>query len=168
MVKKLIPAVLLMTFCFWSVSSAFAESVVVEGGKIFIADGKVTVLNLDDGEKDDVCSELLVHVEGATDVVIDDGIAIVTVGEPGSLEVVIVDVSSCLSDDVEFEECVATVDFDTGILEIPCIEVDGAVYTVKMDQRGNSMNWKVIVVARNGDLLNYRRKGDDGVDGNGS
>jgi hypothetical protein len=37
MVKKLIPAVLLtMTFCFWSVSSAFAESVAVEGGRFLL------------------------------------------------------------------------------------------------------------------------------------
>ncbi len=165
MVKKLIPAVLLiMTSCFWSVSSAFADAVVVEGGKIFIADDKVTVRNLDDGKAATDCPVAIVAlgaVVGATDVVIADGKAIITVDDAGSVDVEIVDVSSCLSDDVDVGDCIATVDLDTGILEIPCIEKDGVVYTVKMDQRGNSMNWEVTFAEENGDLLNYRSKGDD-------
>ena len=175
MVKKLLPAVLLiMTFCFWSVSSAFAESVAVEGGKIFIADGDVTVLNLDGSDVDPTdtdCIDVrdaLALVGDATDVVIADGKAFITVGAPGSVDVVIVDVSSCLSDDVPVEECFATIDLDAGILEIPCVYVDGVVYTVKMDQRGNSMNWEVSFADINGDLLDYRREGDDGGDGDGS
>ena len=167
MVKKLIPAVLLiMTFCFWSVSSAFADAVVVEGGKIFIADGDVTVLNLDGTTATD-CPDALDALDAlalvdATDVVIADGMAIITAGAPGSVRVEIVDVSSCLSDDVPVEECFATIDLDAGILEIPCVEVDGVVYTVKMDQRGNSMNWEVTFADINGDLLDYRSKGEDG------
>ena len=177
MAKKLIPAVLLiMTFCFWSVSSTFAETVVVEGDKIFIADGGLSVLNVTDGLPADCVKDLdLVDVVGATDVVIVDGKAFVTIGDAGSVDVVIVDVSSCLLDDVDVEECFATVDFDTGKMEIPCIEVDGVVYTVRMDQRGNSMNWEVSFVGINGELLNYRRNGggdddddDDGDDGDGS
>lgn len=175
MAKKLIPAVLLiMTFCFWSVSSAFADAVVVEGGKIFIADDDVTVLTLDGTfldplDPDSDCLGALVDLAalaGATDVVIDDGMAIVTFGAPGSVDVEIVDVS-CLLDYVDVEECFATVDFDTGKMEIPCIEVDGVVYTVRMDQRGNSMNWEVTFVDKNDNLLNYRRKGGDDDDEDG-
>jgi hypothetical protein len=163
MVKKLLPAVLLMTFCFWSTGAAFAESVVVEDDKIFIADGGLQVLNLDDKLPADCLKDLvLVDVVGATDVFIADGKAIVTVDDAGSVGVVIVDVSSCLSDVFEVEECFATVDLATGILEIPCVEVDGVVYTIKMDQRGNSMNWEVTFADKSEELLNYRRKGADG------
>ncbi len=168
MVKKLIAAVLLiMTSCFWSTGAAFAESVAVEGGKIFIADGDVTMLNLD-GTPVTVtdCPEAVEALNAllltdATDVVIADGMAIITAGAPGSVRVETADVSSCLSDNVDVGDCIATVDLDTGILEIPCIEKDGVVYTVKMDQRGNSMNWEVTFAEENGDLLNYRSNGDN-------
>jgi hypothetical protein len=171
MVKKLIPAVLLMTFCFWSVSSAFAEAVVVEGDRIFfVDDGKLNVLDLT-GKPVECLGDTA--LTGATDVVIADGKAIVTVDDGGSVGVVIVDVSACLSDfvEVEVEACIAKVDLDEGTMEIPCViigddvstaEDTTGVYTVHMTQRGDSMNWEVSFVDINGDLLNYRRNEDDG------
>ena len=48
------------------------------------------------------------------------------------------------SDDVDVEDCFAIVDLDKGILEIPCVVINDVVFTVKMDQRGNSMNWEVV------------------------
>jgi hypothetical protein len=125
------------------------------------------VLNLADGLPAD-CQEAIDNLENAllegdvaTDVVIADGIPVVTVGEPESLEVRIADVSSCLLDHVECEECVANVDLDAGIMEIPCVNVNGKMYTVIMEQRGNSMNWKVTIVHEKEGLLNYRHNGDD-------
>ncbi len=168
MVKKLIPAVLLiMTSWLWSSGAAFAESVAVEDDKIFIVDGyEFKVLNLADKSpadcSDDLDSDELAAVVGATDVVIADGKAIVTVDDAGSVDVVIVDVSSCLFDDFVVGDCFATVDLDAGILEIPCVYVDDVVYTVKMNQRGDSMNWEVSFVDRSEKLLNYRSKGEDG------
>ena len=166
MVKKFIPAVFLTIFMALSTGHVFAEAVVVEGDKIFIADDTLSVLNLDDGQAAD-CSEALDTVSGATDVVIsDDGNAIVTVGDAGSISVEIVDVSDCLdgTSDVDVDECVATIDLEDGSIEIPCVYHNGVVYEIEMDQRGNSSNWEISFVDGNNNMLDYRRDGNDNDD----
>ncbi|MGJ0431448.1 hypothetical protein [Methylobacter sp.] len=83
-------------------------------------------------------------IPGATDVVISNGDAIVTIKDPGTGVVTgvdVVDVSSCL---LNFCDAQPTVDLHSGELFIPCLEVNGKSYDITMHQRGNSMNWEVV------------------------
>lgn len=184
MFKKLVPAVFFIAFLFLCTGPILAEAVVVKGNKIFVADGGLSVLNLDGSPAE--CSKVgtdlaidLADITDATDVVIaDDGTAVVTVDTGGNVDVETVDVSSCLtiddgddddgggSDDLGGGECVATADLNEGVMDIPCVCLDGVVYEVHMEQRGNSMNWEVTMFATNNDMPGCETSDDDG-DGDG-
>jgi hypothetical protein len=95
-------------------------------------------------------------LQTATDVVVDDGFAVVTVHSQNDIDgnpldepvtdAVAIDVSSCLAPSeevVDVQECISTVDLDQGVLIIPCVEIEGSVNTVHMERRGNSSNWEV-------------------------
>ena len=162
MARKLIPAVFLTILLALCTGPVFAESVVVEDDVIFIADDGLSVLNVDDGLTAD-CSADLDTVSGATDVVIsDDGTAVVTVGAAGSISVKLVDVSDCLdgTSSVNVSECVATIDLDNGVIDIPCVYYGSVVYEIEMKQRGNSSNWEISFADANGDMLDYRHDGN--------
>ncbi len=156
MFKKLVPAVFFIAFLFLSTGSILAEAVVVKGDNIFVADGGLSVWNIDDegslGEAE--CSGgLVVVTTDATGVVItDDGFAVVTFDNAGSVGVEAVDVSSCFlpvdeenGPDVDASDCDATVDLVEGIMHIPCLKVNGETYDIYMDRRGNSMNFEVTI-----------------------
>ena len=164
MFKKLMPAVFCIAFLFLSTGSILAEAVVVKGDKIFVADGGLSVLELSDGSTA-ACSvvegsDLALGLEGitdATDVVIaDDGKAVVTT--PSSdFGVTIVDVSSCLDAEVGVgvEACVATADLNKGEMDIPCLDFNGVVYNLHMEQRGNSMNWEITIIELNDEMSGF-------------
>lgn len=79
----------------------------------------------------------------------------------------VIDITSCL-DPVAVSggdgggECVVTVDLEEGTMEIPCVEVaaqedelsaesaEPTLYSVFMEQRGNSMNWEVTFIEVSG------------------
>ena len=42
-----------------------------------------------------------------------------------------------------------TVDLSKGIINMPCLNVDGEYFDVEMSQRGNSSNWKVTGLKNN-------------------
>ena len=145
MLKKLSPVVFVVAFLFLSAGPIFAEAVVVEEDKIFVADGGLTVLNLSDGSTAE-CSADLDTVTDATDVVVTNGAtAVVTVDDGVSIGVEIVDVSSCL---VGAEACEgdATVDLIEGVMDIPCLDAGDKIYNIHMERRGDSMNWEVTII----------------------
>lgn len=82
-------------------------------------------------------------IPGATDVVVSNGSAIVTIKDPAGVVtgVDVVDVSTCL---LNFCDAQPTVDLHSGELVIPCLAVNGKSYDITMHQRGNSMNWEVV------------------------
>jgi len=151
MFKKLVPAVFFIAFLFLSTGSILAEAVVVKGDKIFVADNTgLSVLNLADGSAATACSGEIVPdltTSAATDVdIADNGTAVVTNDTGGSVVVVqIVDVSPCLVG-VGVGACDTIVDLDAGIMKIPCLKVGTDTYNIEMEQRGNSMNWKVTFI----------------------
>lgn len=124
---------------------AGADPVAVKDGAIFIvSNGVLSVQSADDSELPATCGvapALPMAIENATDVVIDDGKAFVTsVDEAGAVSVTSVDVSECLSSSCDAEP---VVDLNSGVLFIPCLEVNDQRYDITMEQRGNSMNWEV-------------------------
>ena len=169
------------------INSASAESVVVKGGLIFIADGGLIAKNLPDGQVNQCVANQLSALEGspvsallqtATDVTIADGFAVVTVktqsDSDGNLlddpitDAVAIDVSSCLVTvgEVDVQECISTVDLDQGLLIIPCVEIGGKVNKVHMERRGNSSNWEVSFFEGNSVLDNIKLDKDEN-DGDG-
>ena len=56
-----------------------------------------------------------------------------------------VDVSACFFKKPEIHHCdgKATVNLDKGNLVIPCLYVDGVLFSIEMDRRGRSDNWLV-------------------------
>ena len=143
-------------------------------------------INLLDGQPNQCVADQLLTLEGtpasallqtATDITVDDGFAIVTVesttdmdgnllDEGTMTDTVDIDVSSCLdtSEDVDVQECISTVDLDQGVLIIPCVEIEGSVNTVHMEQRGNSSNWEVSFFGDN-PALDKLKLDDDVEDG---
>ncbi|MGZ5052368.1 MAG: hypothetical protein ACXWF8_04945 [Methylobacter sp.] len=76
----------------------------------------------------------------ATDIIISGSKAIVAPGKTaGTADVV--DISLCLSPTHDATE--AKANLKTGMLTIPCLNIDDTLYNVEMKQRGNSMNWEV-------------------------
>lgn len=168
MKRTMMLMVLLVTIMVWGTGPAFAEAVEVEGGKIFIADGIVRVLNLSDGEPAECFSAAFAGIENAISVEVEGDKAVVTVDTGEGIDVVIVDLSTCLPDQdepadepVDISECVSTIDLDKGTIEIPCVYLNDVVYKLKMEQRGNSSNWQVSFADENADMLNYRHQGGD-------
>ncbi len=161
--------VLLLWPAVWNVGFVHADAVDVENGRIFIADGGLRVLNLSDGEPA-ACADTLTPVERAVGVEVEGGKAVVTVETDSGIDVEILDVSACLGESqepeepVDVSECVATIDLDEGVIEIPCLHLNGVVYTLTMNQRGSSSNWEVGLVDENETLLNYRHPEDDSED----
>lgn len=171
--KKSILSILCAVSLFASaVPSVFADKVAVVGDLVFIANGSVTVKNISDGLANQCLASPLVDILGnpvanATDIVIAGSNAIVTASATvegvSTTDAAIVDISSCLTAQatVPVTECISTVDLNEGLLIIPCVEVDGKVVTVHMEQRGNSSNWEVKFL---GDNINFKDDDDDEED----
>ncbi len=168
-------------FLLFIVSSAFAESIAVKRGQVFIADRGLVVKNAHTGQLNHCSASRFYDPHGndvtdllgtATDVVVKHGHAIVTVhpldsnGNP-FVDSVTVDVRSCFSDRIvteSVEECISTVDMKKGILIIPCVDMDGRIYTVHMDRRGKSDNWEVSFSQDHPHLRHYRSRDYDDDD----
>lgn len=159
-----------------NISVIYAESIAVKGDLVFIANKGLIAKNLSDGqvnqclaapllgpEKNDVTNLL----QTATDVVIDGDYAVVTIHpetDAGpAVDAVAVDVSSCFlsKDTVPVQECISTVNLDSGVLIIPCVNINGSIRTVHMDRRGNSSNWEVSFLGDNPVLNNIKFDDDD-------
>ncbi len=164
MKKFFVLAIFSLPLFFLSTHSSFAESVAVEGDLIFVADKGLVVRNLSDGMVNQCLASPFLDPLGAdvtdllttaTDVLIEDTYAVVTVETTTELgtfdDVVVVDAANCFvpDDDIDVTQCISTVDLDEGVLIIPCVEVDGKVVTVHMEQRGNSSNWEVSFLGAN-------------------
>jgi len=135
--------------------SAFAENVAVAGDAVFILDNPISgspqliasVLNADSTTSPNLCfssqSSLNLGLGGgisATDIVINNGTAIITTTStnvPGG--VIFRDVSSCIAAN---SICMAKV--NNNLLTIPCVHYNDQVFTVVLEQRGNSMNWELM------------------------
>ncbi len=143
---------------------------------IFIADKGLVVKNISDGTENQCLASPILDPLGADvtgllttakDVVIEDVYAVVTVETTTDLgpvdDVVIVDAANCFVpvDVVDVTECISTVDLDEGVLIIPCVEVEGKMVTVHMEQRGNSSNWEVSFLGAN---INFDSHDDDDDD----
>ncbi len=173
----------LVFFLLFVVSSAFAESIVVKRDQVFIADRGLVVKDVHTGQLNQCATTRLYDPQGndvtdllgtATDVVVKHGHAIVTVHPLDSngnsfVNSVTVDVRGCFPDRIvteSVEECISTVDMKKGILVIPCVDMDGKIYTVHMDRRGKSDNWEVSFSQDHPHLRRYRSRdhGDDDHD----
>lgn len=127
---------------------AGAEPVAVKNGAVFIVSNGVLSVQAVDKVAAPLPAECGLEkapesIPNATDVVISNGDAFVTVKNPatGAVSVESVNVSSCL---LNFCDAQPTVDLHSGELFIPCLEVNGKSYDITMHQRGNSMNWEVV------------------------
>ncbi|MGZ4979606.1 MAG: hypothetical protein ACXV8O_20920 [Methylobacter sp.] len=125
-------------------SLALADTIAEKNGTIFLLGGPtLSVQQLSDSLPTAACTDQLAKQpinKDATDIIISGSKAIVA---PGTTAVTadVVDISLCLSPTHDDEE--AKADLKTGVLTIPCLNVDNAMYNVQMKQRGNSMNWEV-------------------------
>ena len=123
-------------------NAAGADPVAVEDGALFIAgNNELSVESATSAPLPAGCPAST-SVPNATDVVIDNGYAFVTANNGGVVDVTRVDVSACL---VSSNTCdiPPTANLAAGQLDIPCLEVNGKIYDIRMRQRGNSMNWEV-------------------------
>ncbi len=142
-----------------SIPVASAEKVAVVEDLVFIANNSISVRNISDGLANQCLASPLLDIQGrpvthATDIVIKGNDAIVTTstldanGAP-VIDVVIVDVFSCLKTQLGSTNCAASVDLDEGSLVIPCVKLGSDVYEVHMERRGNSSNWEVNFSGKN-------------------
>ena len=176
-VRKKIFSILIATSLLYAASTAFAESVAVKDGQIFIADKGLVVKDLLTGQPNQCIASPVLDTANkdvtsllatATDVVIEQNYAVVTVhsqddqGNPLTADTVTVDVSNCLTQKtIPVTECISTVDLDKGVLIIPCVKINDAIVTVNMDRRGNSSNWEVTFYGDNSNMANYSDDSDE-------
>lgn len=136
------------------IQPALAGNVATVGDTVFILDNPASgspqliasVLNADSTTSPNLCfsgqSSLNLGLGAgilATDIVIDNGTAIITTTStdvPGG--VIFKDVSSCIAAN---SICMATV--NDSLLTIPCVQYNDQVFTVVFEQRGSSMNWEL-------------------------
>jgi hypothetical protein len=144
-------------------SSTLADSVYVEDGKIFLADDDLFIYEVSDPSTP-IHTELL---GAATDVTVEDCKAIVTTGDEGTKNVVVValeqiDGLESFCDDSPVDDCgPVTYDPAGSVLTVPCVEVFGTVYTLDMKQRGNSDNWFIDFIEEVDDDGDEKSSGDD-------
>lgn len=181
--KKFIQAtVLSVSLLFINIGNVSAENVAVQGNLALIADGGLIAKNILTGEVNACFADGHFAPDGVTNVtdllttasavsisannavvtydIFDQSVPPVQTG----IDVVTVDITSCLATTdvvVDVQECISTVDLDEGVLIIPCVEINGEVVTVHMEQRGNSSNWEVSFLGAN---LNFGSDDDDDDD----
>lgn len=152
--KFLLSTVCAAFFTALGIQPVLAENVAIAGDAVFILDNPTSgspqliasILNADSTTSPNICfsgqSALNLGLgEGvsATDIIINNGTAIITTTStdmPGG--VIYRDVSSCVAAN---SICMATV--DNGLLTLPCVQYNGQIFTVVLEQRGNSMNWEL-------------------------
>ena len=169
--KKSITTVVLSASLFiLSTQAVLAEKVAVVGDLAFIADKGLTVKNISTGLPNTCLATPYLDPQGvalpdgalltATDVVIKDNNAVVTVTTDTGVDIKVVDVTTCVkaAQPIDVTECISTVNLSEGLLIIPCVEIDGKGGTVHMEQRGNSSNWEVKFL---GDNVNFKDDDDD-------
>lgn len=143
---------------FFLSSQAMAASVDVAGDCYYFANGDLTVTSLTSGLEIASFGEAD-GVTNATEVVVEQGKAVVTTVDLDTKAVVVVDISGlagCLDSDGDSPqdgECNEQKykakykhGMGTSYLEIPGVEVGDKIYNVAMEQRGNSSNWEVTFV----------------------
>jgi hypothetical protein len=146
--KKIISfALLISAVSFGPVNSVFADAVYAKGERVLLADDDLMIYDTNDP---DTPLEKI-EVGNATDVTVSGCNAVVTKGDIGSKEIVVINLTDydeyltpgfCNDDDVKACSNV-TYDPDESILSIPCVEAFGKVFTLDMKQRGNSENWQI-------------------------
>ncbi len=121
---------------------AGADPVAVEDGAVFIAGNNELSVELATSAPLPAGCPASTRIQNATDVAIANGYAFVTANNGGVVDVTRVDVSACL---LSSNTCdiSPTANLTAGQLDIPCLEVNGKIYDIRMRQRGNSMNWEV-------------------------
>ena len=180
-IRNKIFSTLIATSLLCAASTAFAESVAVKDGQIFIADKGLVVKNLLTGLPNQCIASPVLDTANkdvtgllatATDVVIEQNYAVVTVhsqddqGNPLTADTVTVDVSNCLTQKtIPVTECISTVDLEKGVLIIPCVKINDSIVIVNMDRRGNSSNWEVTFFQNNSNMANYSGDSDEEDDG---
>lgn len=146
--------------CFFSmfitgISTVSAEKVAIQANTVFIVDNSVAgsqiiVKNLTDGTKNACLSDRGLNLLGlttdltATDIVVKDATAVITTfnASATTTDVKLVDVAGCLTNaPIPVKECITTV--SNGVLTIPCVQYNGQMLSVVLEQRGNSMNWEL-------------------------
>jgi hypothetical protein len=124
-------------------SLAFADTIAVSNGAVFLIGGSPLSVQLLSGESpSEACTTQLAGQPinlAATEIVISGSKAVVAPGLATPVDVV--NISSCLSESSDNE---AEADLQQGTLTIPCLNIDDTIYNVTMEQRGNSMNWEVV------------------------
>ncbi|SFE65878.1 hypothetical protein [Nitrosomonas sp. Nm166] len=154
--------------------SAVAESVAVEGDSVFILDNSVAgsqivVKNFTSGAPDSCLTDASLNLLGlgadttATDIMIKNATAVITTYNNTSLitDVKLVNVANCVTNQtIPVKECITTV--NNGLLTIPCVQYNGEILSVVLEQRGNSMNWEL----KSSPILNDTFKGYKADDDN--
>lgn len=147
--------------------SVLAENVAVQGDAVFIVDNSVAgsqivVKNLTDGTKNACLSDASLNLLGlstdttATDIDIKNTTAVITTYNSTSLvtDIKLVNVAGCVTTPtIPVKECITTV--NNGLLTIPCVQYNGQILSVVLEQRGNSMNWEL----KSSPILNDTFKG---------
>ncbi len=137
------------------VSAVSAENVAIQGNTVFIVDNSVAgsqiiVKNLTDNTKNACLADAGLNLLGltadltATDIVVKDATAVITTysTSTSTTDVKLVDVAGCLTNaPIPVKECITTV--SNGVLTIPCVQYNGQILSVILEQRGNSMNWEL-------------------------
>ncbi|MGV8712472.1 MAG: hypothetical protein ACWA6R_07975 [Nitrosomonas sp.] len=149
------------------IPSVFAENVAIQDDVVFIvenslAGSQIVVKNLADNTNNACLSDAGLNLLGlnadtkATDIAIKNTTAVVTTYNSASLatDVKLVNVSGCMTaPPIPVTECITTI--SNGLLTIPCVQYNGQILSVILEQRGNSMNWEL----KSSPILNDTFKG---------
>lgn len=167
MKKKILSILCAASLLASGIQSTLAESIAVEANSVFIADNSIAgaqliVKNLIDGTLNSCLANTSLGLDAdtkATDILIKNETAVITTHNSllDVTDAMFVDVSSCITgQEIPVEECITTV--DNGILTIPCVQYNGQIHSVILEQRGNSMNWEL----KSSPILNDTFKGYQG------
>lgn len=181
MKKLMLFAALSLSLLLGNISLVSAENVAVQGNLALIADNGLVAKDILTGEIHPKCfvdgildpagNDVADLLGTASNVVIEANNAVVTVDlldenqEKIGIDIVTVDITDCLAitevvSDVQ--SCISTVNLDEGELTIPCVELpNGDIFTVQMQQRGESDNWKVFFSGINPDFSNDNDDNND-------
>lgn len=141
-----------------SFQAAWADQMVISGDYAFLADGDLKIYYINDSK---VTEPDVIEIDDAVEVVISGTNAIVSVSGEDGMSIEIVDVSDYIEDGSETDDSEsATCDEDTylgsydleeGIITLPGVEIDGEIFTLIFEQRGNSNNRQLMITGDAGE-----------------
>jgi hypothetical protein len=150
-----------LSICF--LQTALADQLVINGGYAFLADGDLKIYNINNPADSDPQA---IVVGGAVEVAISGTNAVVTVSDTDGLSIQNVDISAYVGGNSDTNDCdqnrfMGQYDADEGLITLPGVDLDGTIFTLVMERRGNSNNWRVIFSEEVADDVNTDGEGDD-------